>query len=287
MALKNYKPTSPGVRHAILIDKSSLSKKSPYKPLVKKLKRNAGRNNRGVITTRHRSVGNKNLYRKIDFHRDKKDIPAIVETIEYDPNRTAFISLLKYKDGERRYILSPDDIKVGDTIVSGDEAPIRPGNAMPLKRIPQGTFVHAVEFTPGTGAKIGRSAGINIQVMGGDKGYIQLKMPSGEYRLVKNDAYATIGTVSNPDQKNVKLGKAGKNRKKGKRPTVRGVAMSYKHHHGGGQGKSGRHGTGGPAKDFWGNKIGKRTRKHRKPTSKFIIRRRPAKNKFKKYKTII
>ncbi len=287
MALKKYRPTSPGVRHAILIDKSELSDVEPYKPLVKKVKKNHGKNNRGVITTRHKSAGNKKLFRQIDFNRDKKGVPAKVETIEYDPNRTAFISLLKYADGERRYILSPDGIKVGETVMSSDEAPIKPGNSMPLKRIPQGTFVHAVELIAGTGAKLGRSAGTNIQVMGGDKGYVQLKMPSGEYRLVKEDAYATIGTVSNPDQKNVKLGKAGKSRKKGIRPTVRGVAMSYKHPHGGGQGKSGRHGTGGPAKDRWGNKIGKRTRKNRKTTSKYIIKRRPSKNKFKNYKTII
>ncbi len=287
MALKKYKATSPGVRHAILIDKSELSKEKPYKSLTKRVKKSVGRNNRGVITTRHKSAGNKNLYREIDFNRDKKGINATVETVEYDPNRTAFIALLKYADGERRYILAPDGIKPGARLISGEEAPIKPGNAMPLKRIPQGTMVHAVEFTPGRGAKIGRSAGTDIQVMGGDKGYVQLKMPSGEYRLVKEDAYATIGSVSNPDQKNVKLGKAGKNRVKGKRPSVRGVAMSYKHPHGGGQGKSGRHGTGGPAKDRWGNKVGKRTRKNRKTTSKFIIRRRPSKNKFKKYKTVI
>lgn len=287
MALKKYKPTSPGVRHAVLVDKSGLHKEGPYKPLTKDIRKKAGRNNRGVITTRHKSVGNKKLYRTIDFKRDKKDITAVIETIEYDPNRTAFIALVKYEDGERRYILAPDDVNVGDTIISGEEAPIRAGNAMPLKRVPQGSYVHAVEFHKGKGAQIGRSAGTSIQVMGGDKGYVQLKMPSGEYRLVKEDAYATVGVVSNQDQKNVKLGKAGKKRKMGVRPTVRGVAMSYKHPHGAGQGKSGRHGTGGPAKDYWGNKVGTRTRKDKNPTSKYIIRRRPAKNKFKKYKTII
>ncbi|MCA9387318.1 50S ribosomal protein L2 [Candidatus Dojkabacteria bacterium] len=287
MALKKFKATSPGIRHAVLIDRSDLSKEGPHKSLTRKIKRNVGRNNRGVITTRHKSAGVKKLYRQIDFKRDKKDVPAIIESVEYDPNRTAFISLVKYADGERRYILSPDDTKVGDEIISSEEAPIRPGNSMPLKRIPQGTYVHSVELRPGAGATIGRSAGTSIQVMGGDKGYIQLKMPSGEYRLVKEDSYATIGTVSNPDQKNVKYGKAGRKRKKGIRPSVRGVAMSYKHPHGGGQGKSGRHGTGGPAKDRWGNKIGKRTRRDRKVSSKFIVRRRPSKNKFKKYKTVI
>ena len=287
MALKKFKATSPGIRHAVLLDRSGLSKEGPHKSLTKKIKSKSGRNNRGVITTRHKSAGVKKLYREIDFSRDKREVPGVIESVEYDPNRTAFISLVKYADGERKYILSPDDLKVGDEIITSAEAPIRAGNSMPLKRIPQGTYVHAVELKPGEGAKIGRSAGTAIQVMGGDKGYVQLKMPSGEYRLVKEDAYATIGTVSNPDQKNVKYGKAGRKRNKGIRPSVRGVAMSYKHPHGGGQGKSGRHGTGGPAKDRWGNKIGKRTRRDRKTSSKFIIRRRPSKNKFKKYKTVI
>ncbi len=287
MALKTFKPTSAGIRHAVLIDRSELSKEKPFKSLTKNVARKVGKNNRGIITTRHKSAGAKKLYRVIDLKRDKHNIPAIVESVEYDPNRTAFISLLKYADGERRYILSPDNIKVGEELMSGDEAPIKEGNALPLKKIPQGTMVHAVEMWPGQGAMIGRSAGTSIQVMGGDKGYVQLKMPSGEFRLVNENCYATIGTVSNPDQKNIKLGKAGRKRRKGVRPSVRGVAMSIKHPHAGGQGKSGRHGTGGPAKDKWGNKIGIRTRKNRKVTSKFIIKRRSSKNKFKKYKTII
>jgi large subunit ribosomal protein L2 len=183
--------------------------------------------------------------------------------------------------------LAPETLKVGSKIVSDEEAPIRPGNSLPLKKIPQGTFVHAVEMWPGQGAVIGRSAGTSIQVMGGDKGYVQLKMPSGEYRLVKEESYATIGTVSNPDQTNVKLGKAGRKRRLGIRPTVRGVAMSIKHPHSGGQGKKGKGIIGGPAKDKWGNKIGKRTRKNRKTTSKYIIKRRPSKHRFKTYKTII
>lgn len=287
MALKKFKATTPGVRHAALIDRSGLSKKAPHKKLVKEIPRKAGRNNRGVITMRHKSKGVKKLYRYIDFNRDKKDVKGTVESVEYDPNRTAFISLVKYEDGERRYILAPDGIKEGDEVVSGDEVSIKPGNAMPLKKIPQGTYVHAVELYPKRGAILGRSAGTSIQVMGGDKGYIQLKMPSGEYRLVKEDCYATIGTVSNTEQKNVKYGKAGRKRLKGVRPSVRGVAMSYKHPHGGGQGKSGRHGTGGPAKDRWGNKIGKRTRRDKNVNNKFIIKRRPATNKFKKYKSVI
>lgn len=288
MALKKFKPTSPGRRHAALVDRSELSKvDGPYKPLVRKISRKHGRNTRGVITTRHRSAGVKKLYRIIDLKRDKRNVQGQVETIEYDPNRTAFISLIKYADGERRYILAPDKLKVGDSVISADEAPLKPGNALMLKNIPQGTRVHAIELYPGRGAAIARSAGTGVTLMGVSSGYAQLRMPSGEIRLVKETCYATLGEVSNPDQKNVKLGKAGRARKKGKRPEVRGVAMSYKHPHGAGQGKSGRHGPGGPAKDRWGNKVGKRTRRDKKITSKFIIRRRPAKNKFKKYKTII
>jgi len=287
MATKKFKPTSAGVRHAELIDRSGLSSGKPHKKLVKNVKRSAGRNNRGVITTRHKGSGAKKLYRQVDFARDKKDIEATVETIEYDPNRTAFIALVKYEDGERRYIIAPEGLEVGSKIKNGEEAEIRVGNALPLKKIPGGSFVHAVEMHPGKGAVIGRSAGTEIQVMGGDKGYVQLKMPSGEQRLVKEDCYAVVGKVSNPDQKNVKYGKAGRKRRKGIRPSVRGVTMSLDHPHAGGQGKGGRHGTGGPAKDKWGNKVGKRTRKNRKVSSKFIIKRRPSKNKFKKYKSII
>ncbi len=287
MALKKFKPTSAGLRHAALLDRSGLSKGGPYKSLTKKVSRDHGKNNRGVITTRHKSAGFKKLYRIVDFKRDKRDIGGVIETVEYDPNRTAFIALVKYSDGERRYILAPDKLKIGDSVMSGEEAPIREGNSLPLKKIPQGTFVHAVEMYAGSGASIARSAGTSVQVMGGDKGYIQLKMPSGEQRLVRENCYATIGMVSNPDQKNVKLGKAGRKRNKGVRPTVRGVAMSYKHPHGGGQGKGGRHGTGGPKKDLWGNRVGTRTRKNRKTSSKFILKRRANKNKFKSYKTVL
>lgn len=287
MALKVLKPTTPGQRNTILVDRSHLSKKAPNKSLTKKVKRSGGRNNQGKITTRHKGGAVKKKYRVIDFKRDKLDIKGEVESIEYDPNRTAFIALIKYEDGERRYILAPDDVEVGQKIVSGSEVPIKPGNAMPLKKVPQGMFVHSVEMTPGNGAAIGRSAGTSVQVMGGDKGYVQLKMPSGEYRLVKETCMATIGSVSNPDQKNVKYGKAGRRRRKGVRPSVRGVAMSWGHKHAGGQGKGGRHGTGGPAQSFSGVKQGTRTRKHKKPTGKYIIRRRPETNKFKKYKTVV
>ena len=287
MALKKYNPTTPTQRHTVLIDRSELAKGGPLKKLSKPQKSKAGRNHAGRITVRHRGGGVKKQYRVIDFKRDKHNIPAEVEQIEYDPNRSSYIALLKYADGERRYIIAPEGAEPGDTLVSGSEVPVEAGNAMPLSKIPQGTYVHAVEMFPGNGAIIGRSAGSSIQVMGGDKGYIQLRMPSGEIRLVREECYATIGNASNPDHKNQKLGSAGRKRRKGFRPAVRGVAMSYKHPHGGGQGKGGRHGTGGPAKDRWGNKVGTRTRRHRRTTSKFIVRRRPSKHKFKKYKTVI
>lgn len=285
--LKKSKPTTAGQRHLITVSTKHLSSKGPHKSLISAMKSKAGRNNTGKMTVRGRGAGVKRRYRVIDYKRDKFGVPAIVESLEYDPNRTAFIALLKYADGERRYILAPDSLKVGTKVVSGSEAPVEVGNALPLGKIPQGTSVHAIEMWPGQGAKIGRSAGGNIQVMGGDKGYVQLRMPSGEIRLVKEECYATIGSVSNPDHKNEKLGKAGRKRKMGVRPTVRGVAQSYIHPHGAGQGKSGRHGTGGPAKDLWGNRVGKRTRRHRRTTSKFIVRRRPETNQFKKYKTVI
>lgn len=290
MALKILKPTTPTRRHTVLVDYSKVvTKTKPEKKLTKKVKNNAGRNSKGRITVRHKGGGVKRKYRQIDFMRDKIDVPAKVEAIEYDPNRTANIALVLYVDGERRYILAPNGLKVGDEINTGEGAPIRPGNALPLKKVPAGTFVHNVEVSKGKGGIIGRSAGAALQIQGGSKGYIQLKMPSGEIRLIKEDCYATIGTVGNIDHKNVKLGKAGRKRRKGIRPTVRGVAQSGgKHPHGDGQGKGGRHGTGGPAKDPWGNKQGTRTRKN-KTTNKYIISRRPGKKgrRFKKYKTII
>lgn len=287
MAIKNYKPTTATLRHKIGVDRSELSNKGPYKPLVKAWKESAGRNNRGRVTMRHRGAGVKKQLRVVDFKRNKYGVPATIETLEYDPLRTAFLALLKYADGERRYIIAPDGMKVGDTVMSGPETPLEPGNNTKLSRIPQGSFVYSVELFPGEGAKIGRSAGTSIQVMGGDQGYIQLRMPSGEIRLVNENCYATIGMASNPDHKNEKYGSAGSRRHKGIRPAVRGVAMSYKHPHGAGQGKSGRHGPGGPAKDRWGNKVGTRTRKHRRVTSKFIVKRRPSKHNFKKYKTVV
>lgn len=290
MAIRILKPTTATRRHTVVLDrKADITRKKPVKRLVKNLNYMAGRNANGRVTVRHRGGRVKRMYRMVDFMRDKYDIAATVEAIEYDPNRSANIALLKYADGERRYILAPTELVVGSSVISGENVPIRIGNAMPLKKIPAGMFVHNVETTRHQGGIIGRSAGATIQIQGGTKGYVQLKMPSGEIRLIREENYATVGIVGNLDHKNIKIGKAGRKRKMGIRPTVRGVAMSGgKHPHGDGQGKSGRHGTGGPAKDRWGNRVGKRTRKN-KLTNKFIIHRRPVSNgrKFKKYKTII
>lgn len=291
MAVKKLKPTTSTRRHTVLVDYSKrLTKgKKAEKKLTRNLKKNAGRNTSGSISVRHRGGRVKRKYRDIDFKRDKHDVPAVVEAIEYDPNRTSNIALLKYADGERRYILCPEKLNEGDEVMAGEKAPIKPGNALPLKKIPSGTFVHNIEMKPGQGGIIGRAAGAAIQIQGGAKGYIQLKMPSGEVRLVKETCYATIGNVGNLDHKNEKVGKAGRNRRRGIRPTTRGVAMSGgKHPHGDGQGKGGRHGTGGPAKDPWGNRLGKRTRKN-KQTDKYIVKRRTSRKgrRFKKTKTII
>lgn len=288
MALKRKKATTPSSRHTVSVDRSKLHKGRAKKQLTQSIKGQSGRNNSGQITVRHRSGRGRRQYRQIDFKRDNHGVEGVIERIEYDPNRTAFIALVKFADGDWRYILAPDDVEVGDKVQSGPDAPVRAGNALPLKDIPQGMFVHAVETTMGKGASFARSAGVRAQVQGNDKGYVQLKLPSGEIRLVREECYATVGVVSNTDQKNVKLGKAGRKRHKGVRPTVRGVAMSYKHPHGAGQGKKGKATIGGPAKDFWGNKIGKRTRKN-KNTGKYIVKRRNVKSgrKFKKNKTII
>lgn len=288
MALKILKPTSAGSRGTVLVDRSKLSKVKPKKSLLSTKNKNGGRNFSGRITMRHKGGGLRNRYRVIEFKKSKFGVSGVIETVEYDPNRNSFISLVKYSDGAWAYILAPENAKVGDSVITSlDDSDLSVGSTVMLKHVPQGMFVYAVELVPGEGAKIARSAGTQVQVMGGDKGYVQLKLPSGELRLVKDNCLATIGTVSNSDQKNVKIGKAGRNRRNGVRPTVRGVAMSYKHPHGAGQGKKGRHGPGGPAKDRWGNKLGTRTRKDRKVSSKFIIRRRASVNKFKKYKNII
>lgn len=289
MALRLFKPTTSTRRHTELLDYSILTVSKPHKRLVKTVNYNAGKNFRGKQTVRGQGGRVKRQYRLIDFKRDKHNVPATVETIEYDPYRSANIALLKYADGERRYILAPQGLKIGDIILSGEKVAIAIGNSMLLKNIPAATFVHNIETTRGKGGIIGRSAGSAIQIQGFTKEYAQLKMPSGEIRLVRSDCIATIGVVGNTDFKNIKLGKAGRKRRLGFRPTVRGVAMSGgKHPHGDGQGKSGRHGPGGPAKDRWGNPLGKKTRKN-KLTNKYIIQRRPNKKgrKHKKYKTIV
>lgn len=272
MALKYFKPTTPGQRQLVIVDRSELWKGKPEKSLTLGLRKKGGRNSFGRITTRHQGGGHKQRYRLIDFKRQKKDIPAVVERIEYDPNRTAFIALIKYEDGELYYILAPQKLKVGDKVISGKNSDIKPGNALPLESIPIGTLVHNVEMKPGKGGQLARSAGTYAQLVGRDSGYAQLKLNSGELRMVRAECMASIGAVSNPDQKNVSIGKAGRSRWLGIRPTVRGVAMNpVDHPHGGGEGKTsgGRH----PVTPWGKSTKGKKTRKNIS-TSKYIIRRR-------------
>ncbi len=272
MSIKTFNPTTASRRHLVLVSKEELWKGKPFKALTVGLKKSGGRNNYGRITSRHIGGGHKRRYRIIDFIRSKHDIFATVERLEYDPNRTAFIALLKYDDGEFNYILAPQRLKVGDKIIAGDKVDIKPGNSLPLKNIPVGTIVHNVEMKPGKGGQMARSAGSYVQIVGRDGAYAQLKMPSGELRVVRAECLATIGAVSNPDQKNVNSGKAGRTRWLGRRPSVRGVAMNpVDHPHGGGEGKTsgGRH----PVTPWGVPTKGKKTRKN-KGTSKYIIRKR-------------
>lgn len=273
MALKTYKPVTPSTRGLVLIDRSQLHKGRPVKELTEGLKKTGGRNHFGRITTRHIGGGHKRRYRMIDFKRRKFDIGAVVERIEYDPNRTAFIALIKYDDGELAYILAPQRLKAGDRVVSGEKADIKPGNAMPLKSIPVGTIIHNVELKPGKGGQMARSAGSFVQLVGKDQGMALVRLASGEQRLVQAECMATIGAVSNPDNQNTKLGKAGRKRWMGIRPTVRGVAMNpIDHPHGGGEGRTsgGRH----PVTPWGKNTKGKRTRNNKR-TQNMILRRRP------------
>ena len=277
MAIKTYKPTSPARRHVTLLDKRELGKNTPKKSLTKGKKTMSARNTYGRVTMRHKGGGVKRKYRQIDFKRDKFGINAVVETIEYDPNRTANIALLKYVDGERRYILAPKGLKVGDAVVSGKDVPVKPGNATEIKNIPVGLMVHNIEFTKGKGGQIARSAGNAVQIQGDDgKGNVQIKLTSGEIRLVHGENYATIGEVGNEDHANVKLGKAGRKRHLGIRPSVRGMAMHAKQHpHGAGEGK-GQTGTSGGKRgpeDIYGHRIGKKTRRNKR-TNKYIIKRK-------------
>ncbi len=277
MAIKTYKPTTNGRRNMSVTDYSVLSKVAPEKSLLEPLKKHSGRNSYGRITVRHKGGGNRRKYRVIDFKRQKFDVEATVKTLEYDPNRSAFIALVEYTDGEKAYIIAPQGIKVGDKIVSGPEADIKPGNALPLKNIPTGTFVHNVELYPGKGAQLARSAGIMAQLMAKENGMALLRLPSGELRNVPVACMATVGQVSNTDHENVKIGKAGRKRHMGVRPTVRGSVMNPNDHpHGGGEGKS-PVGRPGPVTPWGKPALGYKTRKHKKSSDKLIVKRRNGK----------
>ena len=272
MSLKKFNPTTPSRRGLVLVDRSGLWKGRPVKKLTEGKTKKGGRNNTGRITARRIGGGHKQLYRKVDFKRGKTGVSGTVERLEYDPNRTAFIALIAYDDGEQSYILAPQRLRVGDKVIAGEGADIKPGNALPLKSIPVGTIIHNVEMKVGGGGQIARSAGAYVQLIGKDQGYAQLKLTSGEIRLVRAECMATVGAVSNPDKANTKLGKAGRSRWLGKRPSVRGVAMNpVDHPHGGGEGRSsgGRH----PVTPWGVSTKGKRTRNNKK-TDRLIMRRR-------------
>ena len=275
MALKQYKPTTPGRRGLVLVDRSELHKGKPVKALTKGLSKSGGRNNHGRITARRRGGGAKRSYRIVDFKRNRFEA-ATVERLEYDPKRSAFIALIKYGNGDLSYILAPQRLAAGDSVVPGDRVDVKPGNAMPLASMPIGTIIHNVEMKPGKGGQIARSAGTYVQLVGRDQGYAILRLTSGEQRLVQAECMATVGAVSNPDNSNIKLAKAGRNRWLGKRPSVRGVAMNpVDHPHGGGEGRTsgGRH----PVTPWGKPTKGKRTRSTKKPSSKLILRRRRSK----------
>ncbi|NCS89107.1 MAG: 50S ribosomal protein L2 [Ignavibacteria bacterium CG2_30_36_16] len=273
MAIRKLKPVTPGTRFSSKSSFEEITKTTPEKSLTVALRKSGGRNNHGRLTARHIGGGHKRRYRIIDFKRDKHGIPAKVFSIEYDPNRTSRIALLHYADGEKRYILAPNGLKVGDTIQSGTGSEINVGNALPLKEMPLGSFIHNVEMKPGKGGQLGRSAGTALQLMAKEGEHAQLKMPSGEVRLVRLECLATYGTVGNAEQENISLGKAGRNRWKGRRPHVRGVVMNpVDHPMGGGEGKTS---GGGHPVSPWGQKAkGLKTRKHKKESNKFIIKRR-------------
>jgi len=274
MALRTFKPTSAGRRQLVLVDRSELHKGAPVKALTEGKKRKGGRNNYGRIVNFRQGGGHKQRYRIVDFKRRKYDVTATVERLEYDPNRTAFIALVKYSDGEQAYILAPQRLKIGDEVVSGDRVDVKPGNAMPLRNIPVGTIVHNVELKQGRGGQMARSAGTYLQLVGRDQGNALLRMPSGEVRMVKAECMATIGAVSNPDQQNVSSGKAGRSRWLGIRPTVRGITMNPVDHPHGGRTNGGRAWV-----TPWGKPTkGKKTR-HNKKTDGLILRRRQAAKK--------
>lgn len=277
MAIKHYKPTTPGRRGMTILDYSELSKVAPEKSLLVSIKKNAGRNSYGRITVRHRGGGNRKKYRIIDFKRERFDCPATVQTLEYDPNRSAFIALVKYEDGEKRYIIAPIGLKVGDVVVSGAAADIKIGNALPLTNIPVGTFIHNVELYPGKGAQLARAAGNMAQLMAKENGMALLRLPSGELRNVPDSCMATVGQVSNPEHENVNIGKAGRKRHMGWRPTVRGSVMNpCDHPHGGGEGKS-PIGRPGPVTPWGKPTLGYKTRAKHKASDKYIVKRRNSK----------
>ncbi len=273
MAIRKLKPITPGTRFMSVPAFDEITKTTPEKSLTVSLKKSGGRNNNGRITSRHRGGGHKRKYRIIDFKRDKFNIPAKVFSIEYDPNRSARIALLHYADGEKRYIIAPDGLKVGETVMSGENAEVKVGNALKLKNLPLGSVIHNVELKPGKGAQLGRSAGTSIQLMAKEGKYAQLKLPSGEIRLVNLECMATLGAVGNSDHENISLGKAGRSRWLGRRPHVRGVAMNpVDHPMGGGEGKSS---GGGHPVSPWGQKAkGLKTRKVKKESNKYIVKRR-------------
>ena len=274
MAIKKYKPTSPARRQMTVSTFEEITKKTPERSLLEPLKSNAGRNSYGRITVRHRGGGAKRKYRIIDFKRDKRDMKANVIAIEYDPNRSANIALLQYEDGEKRYIIAPVNLHVGDVVECGENADIRPGNALPIANIPVGTIIHNIELMPGKGAQLVRAAGNSAQLMAKEGKYAQVRLPSGEVRMIRMDCIATIGQVGNLDHENISIGKAGRKRHMGFRPTVRGVVMNPNDHpHGGGEGKS-PIGMPSPVTPWGKPALGYKTRKHKKASNKFIVKRR-------------
>lgn len=274
MGIRKFKPATPGTRWMSVPTFEEITKKEPEKSLLEPLKKSGGRNNNGHITSRHRGGGHKRFYRVIDFKRNKPGIEARVAAIEYDPNRSARIALLTYKDGEKRYIIAPDGLKVGEVVVSGPTAEIKVGNALPLAGIPVGTFIHSIELQPGKGAQIGRSAGASAYLMSKEGNFAQLKLPSGEIRNVNAQCYATIGVASNLEHENISVGKAGRSRWRGIRPQSRGVVMNpVDHPHGGGEGKSPQ-GNPHPVSPWGWHTKGQKTRKPKKTSSKYIVKRR-------------
>ena len=277
MAIKSYKPTTPSRRQMTVTDYSELAMVAPEQSLLELLKKHSGRNSNGRITVRHRGGGNRRKYRVIDFKRDKTEMPAKVLTLEYDPNRSAHIALVQYEDGEKRYIIAPNGLKVGDTVVAGPGADIKPGNSLPMASIPTGTFIHNIELYPGKGAQLARSAGVMAQLMAKENGYALVRLPSGELRNIPEICVATIGQVGNIDYENVNYGKAGRRRHMGWRPTVSGSVMNpCDHPHGGGEGKS-PIGRPGPVTPWGKPALGYKTRATHNRSDKFIVRRRNAK----------